>query len=87
MGHMFSVLSGLTWNHELNQVYKRYPKFVKYNEHAQIEVDIYITNHTCVSNAFVTALHTSRKYFSRYLGKRVAKDDCSVNAPALLSEA
>lgn len=40
---------------------------------------------TCVSNARVTALQTSRRYFSRYLGKSVAKDDSSVNAPALLS--
>jgi hypothetical protein len=41
--------------------------------------------HTCASRALVTALHTSRRYFSRYFGKRVAKDDSSVNAPALLS--
>lgn len=38
-----------------------------------------------MSRAWVTALHTSRKYFSRYLGKRVANEDSSVNGPALLS--
>jgi hypothetical protein len=31
------------------------------------------------------APHTSRKYFSLYLGKRVAKDDSSVSGPPLLS--
>ena len=41
--------------------------------------------HTWASRAFVTALQTSRKYFSRYLGKRVANEDSSVNVPPLLS--
>jgi hypothetical protein len=41
--------------------------------------------HTCVSSARVTADHTSRRYFSRYLGKRVANEDSSVNVPPLLS--
>lgn len=40
---------------------------------------------TCDSNARVTALHTSRRYFSLYFGKRVANDDSSVNVPPLLS--
>ena len=40
---------------------------------------------TCDSRAFVTALHTSLKYFSRYFGNKVAKDDSSMKAPALLS--
>ena len=89
MGRMSFVLSVLTWNHESNQVYKRYPKFFFSRK---MKVSMWrsgknISTHTCVSKAFVTALHTSRKYFSRYLGKRVAKDDCSVKAPALLSEA
>lgn len=35
----------------------------------------------------MTALHTSRRYFSRYLGNSVAKDDSSEKAPALLSVA
>lgn len=42
---------------------------------------------TCESNERVTALHTSRRYFSRYFGKRVANDDSSVNVPPLLSTA
>ena len=63
-------------------------KIENQNEYMQIRKrGRYITKHTCASKAFVTALHTSRRYFSRYLGKSVAKDDCSVNAPALLSEA
>lgn len=41
---------------------------------------------TCVSRAFVTALHTSRRYFSLYLGNRVAKEDSSVSVPPLLSD-
>lgn len=40
---------------------------------------------TCVSRDVLTAPQTSRRYFSRYLGKSVAKDDSSVNAPATLS--
>lgn len=35
----------------------------------------------------MTALHASRKYFSRYFGNRVAKEDSSVNVPPLLSAA
>jgi hypothetical protein len=33
----------------------------------------------------VTAPHASRRYFSRYLGKSVAKDDSSRKVPPLLS--
>jgi hypothetical protein len=33
----------------------------------------------------VTALHASRRYFSRYLGNRVAYDDSSRKVPPLLS--
>lgn len=44
-----------------------------------------ISEHTCVSRDRVTALQTSLRYFSRYFGKRVAKDDSSVNVPPLLS--
>jgi hypothetical protein len=34
------------------------------------------------SKAFVTIGHTSRKYFSRYFGKRVANDDSSKSGPS-----
>ena len=37
------------------------------------------------SKAFVTAPHASRRYFSRYFGKSVAKEDSSRNVPPLLS--
>jgi hypothetical protein len=53
----------------------------------RMDYSIYIfeVRRTCVSRARVTALHTSRRYFSRYFGKRVAKDDSSVNVPPVLS--
>lgn len=40
---------------------------------------------TCFSRAFVTIGHTSLKYFSRYLGNSVAKDDSSANGPVMSS--
>ena len=82
MGRMFFVLCVPTWNHESNQVCMQYPSL-----RISMQIKIRHNDHTCVSKALVTALHTSRRYFSRYLGKRVAKEDSSVKAPALLSEA
>lgn len=35
----------------------------------------------CLSREAVTRGQTSRKYFSRYLGKRVAKEDSSRRRP------
>lgn len=42
---------------------------------------------TCDSRAFVTALQTSLRYFSRYFGKSVANEDSSSRTPPLLSVA
>ena len=40
---------------------------------------------TQLSNALVTAPHTSRRYFSRYFGKSVANEDSVANVPPALS--
>ena len=39
----------------------------------------------CFSSARVIRGHASRRYTSRYLGKRVAKEDSSLNGPDGLS--
>jgi len=44
-----------------------------------------VITRTCFSRAFVTSDQLSRRYCSLYLGKRVAKDDSSVNGVLLSS--
>ena len=89
MGRMFFLLYERTLNHEQDRGCMQLPEVllevIRSLHKGKGDGIMQKTKRTCASKAFVTALHTSRRYFSRYFGKRVAKDDSSFNGPALLS--
>ena len=68
--------SVLTLNHEPSQADMQYPIEGSLSVNIQQATGLHIL--TCGSKAFVTALHASRKYFSRYFGNRVARRDETV---------
>jgi hypothetical protein len=79
---MFFELFERTWIRGLSRGYMLCPAS---SRSLYVRINTYKVRPTCVSRARVTALQTSRRYFSRYFGNRVAKDDSSVKVPALLS--
>jgi hypothetical protein len=81
---MFFWSCAQTWNRGLSQEYKQRPGIIRRSLRLNMN-EVLELGHTCVSKDRVTALQTSRRYFSRYFGKRVANDDSSVNVPPLLS--